>query len=170
MGKAPVEPDGHGTKKELPANGGWGSDAKAQRGQPQPKKLDHRWRMTRIEKKGLSSQSRQVAKTPRRKKLFASLQCYSQELRIFGKVFLALRFLRLLLLDSFCCGFAALCPCAFALDSSSGLRIGPHRAGGGFNGGGIRHPGSNHSILYPLSIFYDPFAARVPLSASFDHF
>ena len=37
-----------------------------------------------------------------------SLQCYFRELRIFGKIFLALRFLRLLLLGSFGCGFAAL--------------------------------------------------------------
>ena len=68
----------------------------------------------RAHKKGISTQSRQDAKTPRRKRLFAPLQCYFRELRIFGKIFPPL--------FSLCAPFqvlwlrlAALGPCAFAL-------------------------------------------------------
>jgi hypothetical protein len=42
-------------------------------------------RMARI--KDLSTQSRNVAKTPRRKKRFAILRCYIGKLGIFGKIF-----------------------------------------------------------------------------------
>ncbi len=109
------------------------------------------------------------AESPRRKKLFASSQCKPRELRIFGKIFPPL-FSLCAPVQVLWLRLAALGPCAFALDSSCGLRIGPNRGGGGLNGGGIRHPVSNPSILYSLSMIYNSIAARMPLCASFDDF
>jgi hypothetical protein len=42
--------------------------------------------------------------------------------------------------------------------------------GGGFIGGGIRFPASNHSILYLLSMLYHSIAASMTFSASLANF
>jgi hypothetical protein len=67
-------------------------------------------------------------------------------LRIFGKILLALRFLRLLCKILFGCGMPR-----WAIASSREEER-PGEGGRIATGGGIPHPDPNHSILYPLSI------------------